>query len=153
MLPLEQDRARFPGIALLRASAADFGLGGDSGVAVCLGAFLGAALAFGSEAEEGAFSSIFLVYGQGDERVHVTVNAVRDGGHRLVVERVVRGDKNRYLGGLVASMNEDGGEWLVEAAHLGGRPVRASDFLDSIAELCGLTLVAKEVSERLTVVH
>ena len=78
---------------------------------------------------------------------------VRDGGHRLVVERVVRGDKNRYLGGLVASMNEDGGEWLVEAAHLGGRPVRASDFLDSIAELRGLTLVAKEVSERLTVVH
>lgn len=153
MLPLEHP-AGFPNIALLRASATDFGLGGDSGISVCLGAVFGAALAFGREAEQGAFSSIFLVYRQGVEGVHVTVNAARDGGHRLVVERVQRGDKkNRYLGGLVAYMSEDGGAWKVEAAHLGGKPVRASDFLDSITELCGLTLVAKEVSERLIAVH
>ena len=49
-------------------------------------------------------------------------------------------------------MNENGGEWLVEAAHLGGKPVSAPDFLDSIAELRGLMLVAQEVSERLTAV-
>lgn len=152
MLLLEQDRARFPSIALLRASATDFGLGSDSGVAVCLGAILGAALAFGGEAEEGAFSSIFLVYRQDSERVHVTVHANRDGGHRLVVERVMRGDQDRYLGGLVASMHEGGGVWLVETAHLGGKPVSALNFLDSIAELRGLTLVVKEVSERLTAV-
>lgn len=148
MLPLEQDRARFPGIALLRASAADFGLGGDSGVAVCLGAVLGAALAFGSEAEEGAFSSIFLVYGQGAERLHVTVVASRNEGHRLVLERVTLADRTRYLGGLAAVTNEDGGAWRVEAAHLGGKPVRGADFLDSISELRSLTLIAKEVSER-----
>lgn len=148
MLPPEPSRAQFPGIALLRASAVDFGLGGDSGLAVCLSAILGAALAYGGEAEDGAFGSIFLVYEQGTDRLHVTVFASRDDGHRLVLERVALADQNRYLGGLAAATNEDGGAWRVEATHLGGKPVHGADFLDSIAELRNLTLVAKEVSER-----
>ena len=148
MLPPETSRAQFPGIALLRASAIDFGLGGDSGVSVCLSAVLGAALAYGSEAEDGAFGSIFLVYEQGAERLNVTVFALRDEGHRIVLERVSLADRNRYLGGLTAVTNESGGAWLVEMAHLGGTPVQGADFLDSIAELRSLTLIAKEVSER-----
>ena len=148
MLPPEPSRVDFPGIALLRASAVDFGLGGDSGVAVCLSAILGTAMAYGSEAEDGAFGSIFLVYEQGAERLHVTVVASRNEGHRLVLERVTLADRTRYLGGLAAVTNEDGGAWRVEAAHLGGKPVRGADFLDSISELRSLTLIAKEVSER-----
>lgn len=153
MQPLElQDRAQFPNLSLLRASAADFGLGDAGAVAesVCLGAILGAALSFGSEAEEGAFSSIFLVYGQADSRVSVTLTGARQDGYRLVIERISEKAPRAFAAGLSARSLGVGTPWLVEAAHVGGKPVAASEFLDSLTELRGLVLVAKEVSDRLS---
>lgn len=147
--PEQADRSWFPNIALLRASAADFGLGQEVEVAVSLGAIYAAALAFADEVEDGAFSSIFAVYARGDERVNVTLIAGRDEGPKLVIERVnVGGSRNGYLGGMVASLNADGSAWTVEVAHLGGRAVVAAEFLNALSDLRALELVAKEVGER-----
>lgn len=147
--PEQADRSQFPNIALLRASAADFGLGQEVKVAVSLGAIYAAVLAFSDEAEDGAFSSIFTVYAQGDERVHVTLIAERDEASKLVIERVnVGGDRNVYLGGVAASLNADGSAWKVEVAHLGGKAVTAAEFLNTLSDLRALELVTKEVSER-----
>jgi len=147
--PEQADRSRFPNIALLRASAVDFGLGQVVEEAVSLGAIYSAVLAFADEAEDGAFGSIFAVYAQGDERVNVTLIAERDEASKMVIERVnVGGSRNVYLGGVVASLNADGSAWNVEAAHLGGEAVTAAGFLNALSDLRALELVTKEVSER-----
>ena len=147
--PEQADRSRFPGIALLRASAVDFGLGQEVEIAVSMGAIYASVLAFADEAEDGAFNSIFAVYAQGNEQVHVTLIAERDDAPKMVIERVnVGGAKNLYLGGVIASLNADGSAWDVELAHLGGKAVTAAEFLDALSDLRALELVTKEVSER-----
>ena len=115
--PEQADRSRFPGIALLRVSAVDFGLGQEVEIAVSMGAIYAAVLAFADEAEDGAFNSIFVVYAQGNERVHVTLIAERDDAPKMVIERVnVGGANNLYLGGVIASLSADGSAWNVELA-------------------------------------
>lgn len=151
LLPEQADRTRFPDLGLLRASAADFGLGDVDGV--CLGAILSAALSFGGEAEEGAFSSIYLSYGQGQDRVNVTVTPSRDAGYHLLIEQAVSGAKDAFKAGLAATTLGGGGPWAVEAAHVAGKPVDAGWLLESIAELRNLVLVTKEVSDRLVPVE
>ncbi|OGQ72665.1 MAG: hypothetical protein A2W73_07880 [Deltaproteobacteria bacterium RIFCSPLOWO2_12_55_13] len=147
--PEHADRSRFPSLALLRASAVDFGLGQEVEVAVGLGAIYAAVLAFADEAEDGVFGSIFAVYAQGDERVNVTLIAERDEASKMVIERVnVGGSRNVYLGGVVASLNVDGSAWNVELAHLSGKVVTVAEFLKTLSDLRALELAAKEVSER-----
>ncbi|MDP3194383.1 hypothetical protein [Tabrizicola sp.] len=149
--PESFDRTHFPRLSLLRASASDFGL--QDADAVCLDAILGAAVAFGSEAEEGAFSSIHLAYGQGDDRVKVTVTGTRDEGYQLVLERATSGAKESYVAGLAATTLGGGSAWNVEAAHVAGQQATAGNVLAGIAELRSLVLQEKEVGERLEAVE
>ena len=149
--PESFDRTHFPRLSLLRASASDFGL--QDADAVCLDAILGAAVAFGSEADEGAFSSIHLAYGQGSDRVKVTVTGTRDEGYQLVLERATSGAKESYVAGLAATTLGGGSVWNVEAAHVDGQQATAGNVLAGIAELRSLVLQEKEVGERLEAVE
>lgn len=137
------DRARFPNLALLRASAGDFGL---DAVRPCLNAILNAALSFGSDAEGGSFKDIYLLYGQGDRTVSVLVTDTEADGYQLVVESMEQGEQRAYVGGLLACARAD--SWDVETVQLLGGKATASDFFGSIAGLDSLVLIAKEVGER-----
>lgn len=149
--PEHSDRTQFPRLSLLRASASDFGL--HDADAVCLNAILGAAMSFGSEAEDGAFSSIHLAYGQGQDRVKVTVTGTRDDGYRLVLEHAISGAKDSFKAGLAATTLGGGSAWTLVAAHVAGQPATAGNVLDEVAGLRSLVLQDKEVSERLTAVE
>lgn len=146
-LPERSDRTHFPKLGLLRATAQDFGLADAD--AVCLDAILYAALSFGAEAEDGAFGCIYLSYGQGEDRVNLTVTGTREDGYRLVLEQAVSGAKDAFKAGLAATTPGVGCPWTVEAVHVAGKPVAAGWLLESIGELSSLVLVAKEVSDRL----
>lgn len=150
MQPREvEHRSAFPNLALLRSSAADFGLDstGAAADAVCLSAIFGAALSFGAEAEAGAFKSIFLAYSQGLQRVYVSVAREVGDGFRMVIERIELAERNRYEAGLIATSRAVDGAWNVEATHVAGKQATVTEFLDSISELRALSLTAKEVSE------
>lgn len=137
---------QFPRISLLRASAIDFGLNIESSI---LNAILSMGLSFSSEAEDGAFSSIYLVYGQGDCLVNFTITEDRDDGYKLLIEHVMKSEPPVYLGGLSAVNRAGGGDWVLENAHVKGVKVGFKSFFDSISDLHGLVLIDKEVSDRL----
>ena len=132
MLPPEPSRVDFPGIALLRASAVDFGLGGDSGVAVCLSAILGAAMAYGSEAEDGALLKPGHIYIAPGGLTHLEVSG---GRCRLVAADPVNGHRpsvdvlfhsvarlgRPMTGVILTGMGKDGAKGLLAMRQAGAR--------------------------------
>lgn len=143
MMPREA--RMFPRLDLLSRSATFFEV---DPVYARLNAILGAALAFGHEAEGGAWKEIFLSYGGDSHLLTVSVTHAMGGGFMLhLAQSKDGGVKRLFTGGLSVWITADG-QWEMLVGRIGDKDVNASEFLELLGSGDGLALMGKEVSER-----
>lgn len=109
-----------------------------------LNALLGYALGFASEADDGAWNAIYVVFGDQQRRVSALVTHASDGGYELVLEEKDEAAAPRFKAGAKAWIGLGGWQLLAESYPAGSHTgLRA--FLSSLDG--SLSLLAREVGE------
>lgn len=143
-----RDASPLPRLPLIRESAAFFGEDVDY---AALNALLGAALRFGSEAESGAWSSIYVIYGAEARRVALTVTHASSGGHFLLIESMLDDGTNVvFRNGLNAWVGSRG-EWELLVAGVDGSGADTTEFMAALGDVSDLRLLEKEVADKIDV--
>ena len=135
------ERMRFPALPAVAETANVLGV--DATYAR-LNALLSYALGFASDADDGVWGQIYLVFGSGQRRVGVLVTHSEEGGYLMTLDETNETDAARFKAGARVWIGLDGWRLLAES-FANGSHAGLREFLDSLNG--SLTLLAKEVED------